>query len=123
MDIRREIANVADAFLSFRISLDQFENSFRDIAQQMFAQPPDVRAVLVAIENLLAELRANYIDRPDFRQELAAAILPFESAARVLVIAPKIWKHRTGENVYRRPPDSASFSANDYSRFSAAARA
>lgn len=92
MDIQLQISNAVEAYRASRVSIDQFEDSFRNIAQGLFSQPLKVRDVLLVIENLLAELRADYISDSEFRQELAAAIRPFEERIEVVSIgAPIVW--------------------------------
>lgn len=78
MNIRQEISSAVEAYRDSLLSIDQFEDRFRNIAQGLFAYPDDARALLLLIENLLAELRAGYIGQPELRQELTIAIRPFE---------------------------------------------
>ncbi len=78
MSTCREISTAVDAYRDSLLSIDQFEDCFRNVAQGLFAYPGDARAVILSIENLLAELRAGYIDQAELRQELATAMRLFE---------------------------------------------
>jgi hypothetical protein len=90
MSARNDIANAVEAYRERHLSLDRFEDQFRNIAQAIFSYPKDVQDAVVAIENLLSEYRAQFLDANDLREGLAKAVRPFE------------------------PVQQSAFAANDY---------
>src|ERR1019366_6880053 len=84
MHARKQLVDAVEAFRAGNLSLDQFEDSFRGIAQLLFAQSHDVRQAIIVIENLLAELRAGYIQTPEFLGELVTAIHPFAGREKAI---------------------------------------
>jgi hypothetical protein len=77
MSARHDIANAVEAYRERRISLDQFEDQFRGIAQAIFDHSKDVEDVVIAIDNLLTEYRVQFLDINGLSAGLANALLPF----------------------------------------------
>jgi hypothetical protein len=77
MPMPADLVGAINAYEDRKVSLDQFENLFRDYAYGMFAEAADIRAAIVAIDSAFSELRSGFLNEQEFREELVATIRPF----------------------------------------------
>ena len=80
-----DLVAAVDAYQNRQLSLDGFEDRFRDQARGMFAESSDVLAAFLAIDSGFSELRYGLLNEEQFREEVAAAIRPF-SVSDVVVV-------------------------------------
>jgi hypothetical protein len=115
-EIYGELKKLASKYADREISIDDFRVDFAGLYFHARQSKRDQKANLLAnkIIGPLAEFSLHHRDEESFRQELAAAIQPFEKAPRYYAVAQKI--------VYGPPPVSA-FSVNQYYQLSASVQA
>jgi len=75
------LENAVKDYRSGKLSLDAFEQWFRDNSRGMFGESGDVLEACLAIESAFSLLRFDDVSEDEFREELAEAIRPFASRA------------------------------------------
>jgi hypothetical protein len=71
------IENAVNNYHSKELSIDTFEQWFRDNSRGMFGESSDVLEACLSIESAFSHLRFDDISEEEFREELATAVRPF----------------------------------------------
>ncbi len=81
-----DLAEKIAAYRDGRISLDQFENWFRDHCRGMFGDPPEVLRACISIDAAFVELRDGGMSLQNFAYELVEAVRSFAPPATVMMV-------------------------------------
>ena len=73
-----DISAAIERYRSGSISIDRFEDWFRDNSRGMFGEELAVLNVCLAVESAFSSVRFGNATEKEFAQELAAAIRPFD---------------------------------------------
>lgn len=103
------LENTVKDYRSGKLSLDAFEQWFRDNSRGMFGASSDVLEACLAIESAFSLLRFDDVSEAEFRKELAEAVGPFGAQICVwrvgeplqLPVAKQTAQRWTGESVPR----------------------
>jgi hypothetical protein len=83
MPSMEELANSVENYRNGSLSLDDFEDWFRDSSRGMFGESDGVREACLLIESAFSHVRFEDASEEVFRGELAEAIHPFWYEVRV----------------------------------------
>jgi hypothetical protein len=111
------LAEISQAIASYRaksISLDAFEDWFRDNSRGMFGEGEDILAVCVAIEQAFSRIRFDDATEQEFREELVNAILPFEKSA----ILRNVYGAVNASEIHPMPPQRETRNSNGWTPYS-----
>jgi hypothetical protein len=95
-----DLASAATAFAEHRLSLDDFEDRFRDNSRGMFGGSPRFQEACLLIEAAISRLRFEAVDESVSREDLAAALRAQKTTAQSIERVPHL--DRPGEAPRRK---------------------
>jgi hypothetical protein len=90
---RSELLNAVECLQGGALSLDDFEEWFRNHSRGMFGESPEILRACLTIDSAFAELSYGALTPEGFREELAEAVRPFVVDSSL----PYVFKSTTGE--------------------------
>ena len=97
-----ELSQAVAEYQSGRMSIDEFEDWFRDNSRGMFGESADILEACLAVEAAFSEMRFGRASEDNFLLELAAAVRSF-SEQRVFVYGEPQAGREFEAGVLRRP--------------------